>query len=363
MKILIDIGHPAHVHLFKNFIKESQSRNFEIITTVKDIPEAKKLLNNYSIPYIEIGDKSDSIKGKFFNQLKFNYRLLRLVNEKKINLGIGTSLTIAHVSRISKLKSIILDDDDDDVQPLFTKFAHPFCDVLISPISLNGRRKKKGTVYYYGFHELAYLHPKRFIPNPQVLEETNITSGEMFFVLRFNSFKAHHDYRVEGISFGNKRKLINLLLKYGKVFITSEREIEDEFEQYQIKLSPEKIHHLLYFSTMFLGDSQTMTSEAAILGTPALKCNSFAGKLSVPNELEKEYALCYAFNPNQFKLMLEKIVELLSINDLKAEWQRRRIKMLEDKIDVTAFMVWFVKNYPDSVRIMKENPEYQFNFK
>ncbi len=31
--------------------------------------------------------------------------------------------------------------------------------------------------------------------------------------------------------------------------------------------------------------------------------------------------------------------------------------MLADKIDVTAFMVWFVENYPASVKVMQENPD------
>lgn len=30
--------------------------------------------------------------------------------------------------------------------------------------------------------------------------------------------------------------------------------------------------------------------------------------------------------------------------------------MITDKIDVTAFKVWFIENYPVSLRIMKENP-------
>ena len=37
--------------------------------------------------------------------------------------------------------------------------------------------------------------------------------------------------------------------------------------------------------------------------------------------------------------------------------------MLSDKIDVTAFTIWFVEAYPDSVRTMRENPDYQFNFR
>lgn len=37
--------------------------------------------------------------------------------------------------------------------------------------------------------------------------------------------------------------------------------------------------------------------------------------------------------------------------------------MLSDKIDVTAFMVWFIETYPESKRIMEVNPGYQKRFK
>ena len=56
-------------------------------------------------------------------------------------------------------------------------------------------------------------------------------------------------------------------------------------------------------------------------------------------------------------------MELLRIENIKAEWNKRKNKMLEDKIDVTSMLVWFVENWPDSFRIMKENPEYQNMFK
>ena len=53
----------------------------------------------------------------------------------------------------------------------------------------------------------------------------------------------------------------------------------------------------------------------------------------------------------------DKINEILSTPNLKQKLQKRRQRMLEDKIDVTAFLIWFVENYPDSSIIMKENPE------
>lgn len=363
MKILIDIGHPGHVHLFKNLISILKSKDINPLITVRDISAAKELLNLYKIPYIEIGNKSDSIKGKLINQVKYDLRLRKIVKDNNIELLIGTSITIAHVSKISKAHSIVFDDDDDEVQPLMTKFGHPFADFILSPDALKNKRKKKETIYYAGYHELAYLHPNRFSPDAAVLKEAGIKEGEKYFVLRFNAFKAHHDIGIKGISIANKQKLVKMLLNYGKVFITSERELESEFEEYRIKIPPHKIHSFIYYSTMFLGDSQTMTSEAALLGVPALKCNSFAGELSVPNEIENKYGLCYAYKPENFDKMLMKAEELLNHNDLKKEWLAKKENMLKDKIDVTAFLLWLIENYPNSIKEMQANPEIQNQFK
>ncbi|MCU0288706.1 MAG: DUF354 domain-containing protein, partial [Acidobacteria bacterium] len=300
MNILIDINHPAHVHLFRNFYWEMKKKGTPLFVTVKDIPAAKQLLNAYSMNFIEIGKKSDSIKGKLFSQLGFNRQLLKVVREKKIDLGIGTSITLAHVSKISRMKSIVFDDDDSSVEPLFAKFAHPFADFLVSPDVLAYERNKKKHITYAGYHELAYLHPLRFNPDPAVLKEAGLTPGEKYFVMRFNVFKAHHDINVKGLSLERKLELVAFLEKKGKVFITTEREIEPELREYQLLLSPEKIHSLLYYATVFVGDSQTMTSEAAVLGTPALRCNSFVGKISYLEEQEHKYGLTYGFKTEEF---------------------------------------------------------------
>ncbi|MFA7359816.1 MAG: DUF354 domain-containing protein [Candidatus Kapaibacterium sp.] len=343
MRILIDIGHPAHVHLFKYFYYEMKKNGNELLFTIKDnLNTAIALLKYYGIEYETIGLKADNLLSKGINQIKYNLKLRNIIKRRKVDIGIGTSISIAHVSKISEMKSIILDDDDDEVEPLFVKFAHPYCDVLLSPDALREKRKKKDTIYYRGYHELAYLHPNRFTPDSHVLREAGIEDGEKFYVMRFNVFKAHHDIGIKGITLENKLKLVEMLQKYGKVFITTEREIEPELKEYQFNLHPSKVHSFLYYAEIFIGDSQTMTSEAAVLGTPSLKCNSFAGKLSVPNDLETKYGLCYSYLPDDFEKMIEKIKELLTLKDLKQEWKKRREKMLNDKIDVTTFLLEFV---------------------
>ena len=60
---------------------------------------------------------------------------------------------------------------------------------------------------------------------------------------------------------------------------------------------------------------------------------------------------------------IKKGVELLKTTDLKSQWQKRRQKMLAETIDVTAFMVWFLENYPKSEETMLKDPEFQLRFK
>jgi len=172
---------------------------------------------------------------------------------------------------------------------------------------------------------------------------------ENFFILRFNAFKAHHDLREGGMNIRQKRKLVELLSKYGRVFISTEAEVDNEFAEYKMPIATEDMHDFLYYAQMLVSDSQTMSSEAAVLGTPSFRCNSFVGRIAYLEEEEKRYGLTYGFLPRQFDWMLEKIKHFLQQPNLKSEWQQRRQRMLNDKIDVTSFWLWFIENYPDSI--------------
>lgn len=361
MNYLIDIGHPGHVHLFRNAYFALLKRGHTITVTVREIPIAKRLLDYYNIPYINLGAKKDSLLGKAISVIKQDFEVFSIIKKNSIELGMSSGIVLSHVALFTKIRTLMFDDDDDLFEPLVTKFGHPFSDSVITPDTI--KRKTKKNLGYKGTHELAYLHPNQFKPDSAVIKKIGLSEDETFFVLRFVAMKGHHDFGHSGISFDQKKQLVSFLSSKGKVFITSERPIEPEFEEFRLPVPPEEIHSLLYYATMFLGDSQTMTSEAAILGTPSLKCNTFAGKLSVPNELEEKYGLCFSYQPVDFENFLSKAKELIEMPGLKSEWAERRHKFLADKIDVTAFMVWFIENYPESVKIMKKDPSFQHRFK
>lgn len=358
MNILIDICHPAHVHLYRNFILEMKAKGHIVFVAVKDIPSAKELLKLYNIRYIDYGSKSDSIVGKTFKQFYYDWTLLNIAKELDIDVGIGTSITISHISKFSKMISFILDDDDSSVEPLFAKFAHPFADYLVSPDVLSFERNKKNHILYPGYHELSYLHPDRFKPDKSIYSRLGVDENDKFFVLRFNAFKAHHDIGAKGLSYKQKVSLIDLLKSKGKVIITSESKISDEFSQYSFKLSPTEIFNALYYATLFIGDSQTMTNEAAVLGTPSLRYNSFVGRISYLEEQEKKFKLAFGFKLNEFDKMIHKIKELLDNVHLKQEWQEKRNFMLSKKIDTTRFLVELISSFPDYKLYTEKCAEY-----
>ncbi|MEI7502588.1 MAG: hypothetical protein WCJ61_04840, partial [Paludibacter sp.] len=76
--------------------------------------------------------------------------------------------------------------------------------------------------------------------------------------------------------------------------------------------------------------------------------SDFAGRISVLEELENVYQLTFGVKTKQLEQLILLVNELLSNKNLTELFQQRRQKMLADKIDVTAFFVWFIENYPKS---------------
>ena len=207
------------------------------------------------------------------------------------------------------------------------------------------------------------MHPNHFKPDIDIYNNLGLNKNRKYIILRFGAFDSYHDIGITGFSMKDKRKLVNELEKYAKVFISSELPLASEFKDYAFPLPPERMHDALYYASLLVGDTQTTTTEAACLGTPAIRSNSWVGPSDMSNfiELERDYGLIY--NIRDPDTAIEKAVELIQRPYLKQEWQKRREKLLDDKIDLTAFMVWFIQNYPESQKIMKENPQYQDKFR
>lgn len=364
MKYAFYLGHPAHFHLFKNIINLLKKEHAIIILArKKDV--LFDLLDKENIDYYTLSNKirGSSIISAGLEVLKTDYKMFSFLKSIKPDILLGTCFSVTHVGKILRKPSIVFNEDDEDVVPLFSKITYPFATNIITPSTCEVKKIWKDKhINYSGYHELAYLHPKYFKPDKKIIEKY-FSPDKPYFIIRFAKLKAHHDKGIKGININIAKTLINILKPFGKIYITSERGLERELEPYRININPIDMHHILAYAKLFIGDSQTMAAEAGVLGTPFIRYNDFVGKIGYLNELENKYKLGFGFKTNQTQKMLNKVQELLNMPDIKDIFQKRRQKMLADKIDVTAFMVWFIENYPESAEIMKENPDYQERFK
>lgn len=363
MKAAIFLGHPAHFHMFKNVAEQLKLKGHYVEFVVKQKDILEELLKKAGYEYTVIRSKerkSNSKIGLIVSLLRMDVKMCRFLLKTKPDLLIGTY--VALLSKFSGVPIIVTNEDDASVVPYLAMTSYPLANGILNPVSCNSGRWDKKAIKYYGFQKLAYLHPNRFTPNKEVVDRY-VDASKPYFLLRFAKLNAHHDDGIRGINTETALRIIQILKSFGSVYISSERRLDLELEKYRLVINPLDIHHVMYYSKLYIGDSQSMAVEAAMLGVPSVRFNDFAGKISVLEELEHKYGLTFGIKTNRPEKLFEKIEELLSVPNLHEEFQRRRQKMLADKIDVTAFLVWFIENYPESARIMKETPEYQWRFK
>jgi len=348
MRILFNIAHPAQVHLFKNLIWNLEKKGHECkITTVeKDV--SLQLLNAYGFNYEIVGSARSTLFSKATELIKIEYNLYKIARPFKPDIligGVGNAY-VAHVGKLLKVPSIVFDDTEH------AKISHfimdPFADVICTP-SCFINNIGKNQIRYNGYHQLAYLHPNYFNPNPDVLDGVGLCKGDKYTIIRLVSWDADHDIGQKGIQ--NKKEFVRELEKYGRVLISAEGKLDKELEKYRIEASPEKIHDLLYYASLYIGEGATMATESALLGTPSIYISSLVGTMGNFVELEQKYGLIYSYNYSRDAL--NKAIEFLQTVNLKNIWKNKQDFLFREKIDVTAFMIWFIENYPESFMKMK----------
>ncbi|HOX36241.1 MAG TPA: DUF354 domain-containing protein [Methanoregulaceae archaeon] len=344
MKILIDMGHPAHVHLFKNFIWEMEKHGHEIKVTARDKEVTRQLLDGYGIPYETVGKPSGGIFALGREWIQRTMRIATIGRRHGADIYIGVlNPATAFSAWINRKWSITFSDTEH--AELAKKVTFPFTYRILTPSCYTENIGKKQT-RYNGYHELAYLHPTRFTPDPAVLSEVGLAEGDRFIVIRFVSWGSSHDVGQHGIA--DKAGLVTALSAYGRVLITSEGALPDELQPYRIRLPPEKVHDLLYYASLYVGEGATMATEAALLGTPSIYISSLARLMGNFIELEKTYGLLSSFSDTT--AALGKAEEILTDPHSKENWKLKKERLLNDKIDVTAFMVRSVEDCVSGIR-------------
>jgi uncharacterized protein len=337
VNIIVDITHPAHVHFFRNAIDEWRIHGHKVLIVSREKDLTLPLLEQFGYQFTCLSKARKGIIGYSFELIEHESKLFKLA--RNFNADVITSIgggIMVHAGMLLHVPTIVFNDTEH--ARLSHIISYPFATKICTPDCYMDDLGKKH-VRYAGYHELAYLHPIRFTPDEGVLKEINLSVNEQFYVVRFVSWGAAHDVGLQGFSLEGKRELVKRLERYGKVIITSEGSLPQEFEPYRISLSPTKIHDLLNYSTLYIGEGATMASEAAILGTPGIYVNPL--RLGYLKEQEDKYGLVHHL-PDERKA-INLAVKLASNPNTHSDYLQKRERLLVDKIDVTAWMVEMIE--------------------
>ena len=365
MRVGLFLGHPAHFHMLKNLAKALNKNGHDVYFVIKKKDILENLLTDAGYTYTMIReDRSNGLLGLVRSVLGMEMSMCSFLRKNKIDILVGS--TLAFASRvIMRTPTIVMGEDDWNIVPKFAKMVFPFASSILSPFVCNIGKWSYKKIGYAGYQKLSYLHPNYFVPDKKIVEQYFPVDESPYYIIRFAKLTAHHDVGVEGFTQEVAKKVIDKLKVHGRVYITSEAPLAKELEQYRLCINPLDIHHILAFASLYIGDSQSMAVEACMLGTPCVRFNDFVGKkkISVLEELESVYHLTNGIHSKDVEKLYQKVDEILAMDNAKDVYQERRMKMLQDKIDVTKFWTWFLENYPNSSVQHDENNEFWQQFK
>jgi len=315
MRFLIDIGHPAHVHYFKNFAAYVSKKGSTVLFTCRNKEVTKDLLIHYGFNYINFGKSHRSLVGKLCGLFYFTLRVFIVALKYKPDFYLNASIYSAFVAWIFRKPHLALEDTFNKEQ---VNLYLPFTSCVLTGEYPHPSLGKK-ELMFKGYNELAYLHPNRFKPDISVLEELGIKENEKYVIIRFVSWNASHDIRHTGISYENKIKVVKELSKLAKIFITSEENLPRELQKFKFPLSPDRMHDVLARASLVFGESATMVSEASVLGVPGIYIDN-TGRYYT-KEQEEKYGLCfnYSESPKDQEKAIKKGIEI------KAELYQRGV--------------------------------------
>lgn len=316
MRVLLDAVHPADVWVLgalEDRLLAAGGQTLWISRPGKD--SVVELIEARGRPHIA-GPTAGTNRRTLARELLARDLLVwRTVRRFSPDVILTRSPSGVHAGRLTRTP-VLYDTDDGRAAGLLYYVAGPFANMITSPSATTasyGSRHRK----YRGYKELFYLHPSRFAADPKIRSELAVSDDERLFVLRLTAFTASHDYGERGLSRKQINEILRRLQSRGTVLLSSEQTPPEDLQALHLNSPPQRFHHLLASADLVVGDSQTVCSEAGVLGTPSLRYNSWAQRLPYQKELQDRWQLTKSFDLNEGEAFFAELDRVL--DDLDRE--------------------------------------------
>ena len=338
MRVLFDLGHPAHYHLYKNAIKYLKTRNDDILIVVRNRENmVADLLREDGENFVILGENVKGLTQKSLYLVRNDIKLLQIASKFRPDLFVSMSSPYSsHIAFL--LRRPHLSFTDTEISKLILFLLAPFTKPMITPTSFTGEFNFRKHIKIDSYKELAYLHPKYFEPDPGILENLDLRKGEKYMIVRFSAFDASHDTGLKGLTTQSKIELVKRLTEISKVFICSEVTLPDDLRDLELQIPPGQMHNLLGHAALYIGEGAVMASEAALLGIPSIFLNP--SKRGYLEELKQMGLVTHYMRPEEeLDDIFNHVQRIISSDSVKEDISKRREEMLIKKKDLTALLI------------------------
>lgn len=341
MRILVDITHPAHAHFFRHAITAWRADGHEVLITSRDKDMTFTLLDEFGFEHTRIGRARRGVAGLGIELAGRAWALNRIVRAFRPDVATAIAGTfIAYGCLPGRVPTVVFYDTEH--AKVSNAITFPLATAVITP---RAYQKSAGArhVRYNGYQELAYTHARVFTPDPSALVPEGLEPSEPFSIVRLVNWDASHDVGDYGVQ--NLRDVVETLGAYGRVLLSSEKPLPPDLQPLTLRGPRTNMLHLQAFARLFFGESATMASECAMLGTPAIFLST--SRRGYIDEQQDRYGMVFSFNDPQTgqAQALAQARALLDDPATPERWQQKRRAMLAELIDVTAFITETVPRY------------------
>ena len=341
MNIWIDILHIPQLNFYKPLIEIlARKGDFVYVTVLKrgKLPViAKRELATISNVKVDVIGKHHMTKLSAIleaNLLRIPH-IFSWKRKKAINVAFSNGF---HAALASNCYNIPNYSFDDDPQTRDYKYKIKYNTICHFCIYESVQRLSEKAVILRCTKEWAYLAPKYFTPNPQVLERYSVQPKEYVFLREVSVGTVNYAGQASGAILGiqdlipnDKKVLFSLEEKdkrhlYPKDWILLQEPLDD-------------IHSLIYYSAGLVSSGDSMAREAALLGVPAYY-------LGIRYDMPANAAAAKVANlQNQKTADFATWVKNLEVDAKEAEQKQLALRQHIDEefIDINAYMMELVE--------------------
>lgn len=348
MRLLIEAHHPAHIHFFKHPVRLWRERGDEVLLLGRDRDVMKQLLAAYSfIPTQIITGTRRGNRFPLREMLARQAAVAQTIRSFRPDVVVSLMGSYTQAARVLGVPNIIF--TDSEFQSFNHKIAHPFANRIYTPQCFwkpLGRKQHR----YRGYHELAFLHPRRFTPRREVLTRLRANGGPaaasrpgssaapepgQYVVIRTSAWNTLHDIGESGFGKALDPMLREVLARYSAYIVPEGGKIAPEWEKYKLSVPPDDYHDVLAFARLVVTEGASTASEAACLGVPSVYVNTT--RRGYLEDQERRYRLVFNFTDPE--AAARKVSELLAEPPSAEELAAAQRRLVADHIDVSEFVV------------------------